>query len=114
MCFVVFVFSSFLHEEAALFYICFDVTIVVNTKYMLKLNHTTRDNKARYLVSLNESLNTLPCFRITHFLPSCEMHRTRSPFSYWVLGPRCGGCHDAVKIKHRLLSRNKNVISMKN
>lgn len=51
MCFV-FVFSSFLHEEAAFFYVCFDVTIVVNTKYMLKLNHATRDNEARYL---NES-----------------------------------------------------------
>lgn len=28
--------SYFLHEEAALFYICFDVVIVVNTKYNFK------------------------------------------------------------------------------
>lgn len=55
-CFFLCHFSAFLHEEAALFYICFDVVIVVNTKYILKLKHTTRDNKARYLVSLSESI----------------------------------------------------------
>ncbi len=65
-CFLSF-FSSFLHEEAALFYICFDVVIVVNTKYIFKLNtpqETTRPDILWVWVSLLYEVNSSPCFSL--------------------------------------------------
>ncbi len=97
MFFLWFFLSPFLHEEAALFYICFDVVIVVNTKYILKLKHTTRDNKARYLVSLSESIIwseriTLLSLHNAFFLVVKCIECI--PLSYWGIGfgPGWGLC----------------------